>query len=381
MLTSPTATSPVPSRPALTPDAVARVSAARPEFAAEVTYLNTATLGLPPRRALDAVHTALAAWAAGTSQPAEYDACVTAARRRYAALVGVDPAAVAVGSQVSVFAGLVAAGLPDGAEVVVAAGDFTSIVFPFLAQQRRGVRVREVPLEQVPAAVRPSTSLVAVSAVQSADGRLVDLDALTEAAARHGARVLLDTTQAVGWLPVDAGRFAWTVCGGYKWLLAPRGTAYLTVQPDLVDELLPHTAGWYAGDDPWTSIYGGPLRLAPDARRFDVSPAWYSWVGAAPALELLREVGVPALHAHSVALADRFRAALDLSPGPAAIVSVAVDDDAAAALSRGRVVGAVRAGRLRLSFHVATTVDDVDRAVDVLRPHVLRSDPPDCSQN
>ena len=34
------------------------------------------------------------------------------------------------------------------------------------------------------------------------------------------------------------------------------------------------TAGWYAGQHPWESIYGTPLRLAEDARRFDVSPAW-----------------------------------------------------------------------------------------------------------
>lgn len=341
------------------------------EFAAEVAYLNTATVGLPPRRAFEAVHAALARWRAGTSDPQAYDLDVTRSRRAYAALVGVEPGAVAVGSQVSVFAGLVAAALPDRAEVLVARGDFTSIVFPFLAQRGRGVRVREVPLEQVPDAVRPSTSLVAVSAVQSADGRLVDLDALEAAAARHGARVLLDTTQAVGWLPVDAGRFAWTVCGGYKWLLAPRGTAYLTVRPDLVDELVPHTAGWYAGDDIWSSIYGGPLRLAPDARRYDVSPAWYSWVGAAPALELLTEVGVPALHEHSVRLADRFRAGVGHPPGPSAIVSLQVAPGAAAAMVDGEVVGAVRAGRLRLSFHVSTTADDVDRAVDVLRSHVL----------
>ena len=48
---------------------------------------------------------------------------------------------MAVGSQVSAFAGLVAASLPAGCEVLTAAGEFTSVVFPFLAQARRGVRV------------------------------------------------------------------------------------------------------------------------------------------------------------------------------------------------------------------------------------------------
>jgi selenocysteine lyase/cysteine desulfurase len=66
--------------------------------------------------------------------------------------------------------------------------------------------------------VTSRTTLVAVSAVQSADGRIADLDAMHAASRATGARVLLDTTQAVGWLPVNAGHFAYTACGGYKWL-------------------------------------------------------------------------------------------------------------------------------------------------------------------
>ncbi len=135
------------------------------------------------------------------------------------------------------------------------------------------------------------TTLVAISAVQSADGRVADLDALHAASRATGAKVLLDTTQAVGWLPVNASRFAYTACGGYKWLLSPRGTAYFTISPALIDDLTPHYAGWYAGDDPWSSVYGGPLRLAGDARCFDVSPAWHAWVAAAPAVRLLAQVG------------------------------------------------------------------------------------------
>ena len=60
------------------------------------------------------------------------------------------------------------------------------------------------------------------------------------------------------------------------------------------------------------NLYGGPLRLAGDARALDVSPAWLSWVGQAPALELLEAVGIEAVHAHDLALAARFRAGLGL---------------------------------------------------------------------
>jgi selenocysteine lyase/cysteine desulfurase len=342
----------------------------RDEFDADVVYLATATAGLPLRRTLRAVEAAMDQWRAGTQDAVAYDLPVATAREAYARLVGVPPTQVAVGSQVSVFAGLVAASLPAGSEVLTAEGDFTSVLFPFLAQQGRGVVVREVPLDRLAESVSARTSLVAVSAVQSSDGRVVDLDALVAACDASGTRVLLDTTQAVGWLPVDASRVAFTVCGGYKWLLSPRGTAYLTVRPEAMDEVVPHTAGWYAGQEPWDSIYGSPLRLAADARRFDVSPAWHAWVGAAPALELLDQVGAAALHRHAVGLADRFRDGLSLPPSGSAIVSLAVAEPAAEAMCQARVVGSVRAGRLRLAFHVSTSTDDVDRALEVLRPHV-----------
>lgn len=211
---------------------------------------------------------------------------------------------------------------------------------------------------------------MAVSAVQSADGSLADLGAIEEACSVTGARALVDVTQAAGWLPLDASRFAYTVAGGYKWLLAPRGSAYLTIQPELLTDVIPHNAGWYAGADPWESIYGSPLRLANDARRLDVSPVWHAWVGAAPALDLLSEVGVSTLHAHAVGLANRFCSGVGLPPGNSAIVSASADTGTAALMRDAGIVASVRAGRLRLSFHVSTTVADVDRAVTVLSGHL-----------
>lgn len=346
-----------------------RLLAARTQFAPAVSYLDSATMGLPSAGTLAALRQAESDWSAGVASADSYDRALTCARTTYAGLVNVAPAQVAVSSQVSVFVGLVAAALPDGAQVLCAEQEFTSLTFPFLAQAGRGVVVREVPLAALPDAVSAGTTMVAVSAVQSADGRLADLDALVTSCAATGARVLLDTTQAVGWLPIDASRFAYTTGGGYKWLLSPRGTAYLTLG-DGAEDLTPINAGWYAGADPWASIYGGPLRLAGDARRFDVSPAWLPWVGAAPALELIAGVGSATLHAHSLRLAERFCAALDLPSPGSAIVSVPAADDAPQRLSDAGVRTSLRAGRVRLAFHLYNDDDDVDRAVAALRGHL-----------
>jgi len=349
---------------------VLTVEAAQREFSPDVIFLNTATLGLPPRRTLDALRAALDVWASGRANPVAYDDEVARARNSYAQLVGVDATLVAQGGQASVFAGLIAASLPDNAEVLTSSGDFTSVVFPFHVQARRGVRVHEVPLEELAGAITDSTTLVAVSAVQSADGRVADLDALTQACAATGTKIMLDTTQATGWLPIDAGRFAYTICHGYKWLLAPRGTAFLTIQRELLDDITPHTAGWYAGADRWNSIYGAPLRLASDARRFDVSPAWLSWVGADASLALLCEVGRDALHSHAVGLANRFRAGVGIAPSNSAIVSALADDQVPGLMRAANIVGVTRAGRLRLSFHISTSDQNVDSAIEALSGHL-----------
>jgi selenocysteine lyase/cysteine desulfurase len=333
-------------------------------FSPEVTYLDTASAGLPPSTAAVALERALDTWRAGRATPQEYDSYVAQARKVFARLCGVPAGMVAVGSQTSVFAGMIAASLPRGAEVVAADCDFTSMLFPFLAQ--RGLRVRLVPLAEVAQAVRRRTRLVAVSAVQSADGAVADLDAIATAAADCGARTFVDATQSCGWQPLAAGRFDYVVCSAYKWLLCPRGTAFFTVRPERMAEITPVNAGWYAGHDVWASIYGGPLRLATTARRFDVSPAWLSWVGAVPALELLAQVGVETVGAHDVRLANRLRAGLGMPPGESAIVSVQGVPDARQRLARAGIQASVRANGLRVAFHLYNTDADVDATLDAL---------------
>ena len=343
------------------------VEAAQKEFEPACVYVNTASIGLPPRRVVDALDQAIDTWRSGRAEAADYDALVERARRGFAALVGVTPDRVAIGNQVSTFTALVAAALPDGATVLAAEEDFTSVLFPFLVHADRGVRVNAVPLDRLVESIRPGVDLVAVSAIQSADGRHVPggLDALASAAARHGSMTYIDASQAVGWLPFDAARFDFVSCATYKWLMSPRGTAFGVVRPERLGRLRPLYAGWYAGADPWTSIYGPPLRLAGEARRLDISPAWHSWAGTVPALELLSEVGIASIHRHDVGLANALRERLRLPKGDSAIVTVAATDGLER-LRAADVRASIRAGAVRLSFHLHNTEADVDAVARAL---------------
>jgi selenocysteine lyase/cysteine desulfurase len=286
---------------------------------------------------------------------------VGVAREAFARLGGVAVEDVAVGTQVSSFVGVVGLSLPRGARVVAAEEDFTSLLFPLLALD--GVEVQLVPLARLADSIAPGTALVAVSAVQSADGRVADLEAIEAAAGAAGALTLIDVTQAAGWLPLSLGRFDYTVCATYKWLLAPRGCAFMTLRPEAAERVTPHLAGWFAAESPKAS-YGGPLRLAPGARRFDISPAWFSWVAQAPAFDVLEAVGVEAICTHDVGLANRFRAGIGLPPSDSAIVSMPAG--AQERLDSAGVMYADHGELLRFSFHLYTTAADVDRALEAL---------------
>jgi selenocysteine lyase/cysteine desulfurase len=328
-------------------------------------YLNTASYGLPPRRAWAAFQAALEEWHVGATSWEPWADSVDKARASFARLVHAAPENVLTCAAVSEIAGLVAAALPDGSDVVVPEGEFTSIVFPWAVHADRGITVREAPLDQLAAAIDDRTTLVAFSVVQSADGAIADTAAITAAARVHGAMTFLDATQAAGWFPVDATEVDVLACANYKWLMSPRGTAFGVVSRDFAARLRPLNAGWFAGDDVHRSYYGLPLRLAVDARRFDISPAWHCWVGTAATLELVEAVGVDAIHEHDTGLAARFRAGLGLPPLGSAIVAFN-HVGAQEKLDRAGIRAAVREGAVRVSFHVYNTEADVDLALEAL---------------
>ena len=342
-----------------------RVAEAQELWSPVATYLNTASYGLPPRPAWDALQNALEDWHGGRTSWEHWGIPGEEARASFARLVGVPVESVAIGPNVSTLVGLVAASIPDGSRVLAPDVEFTSELFPFLVQEHRGVRTRLVPAAELAGEIGPDVDVVAFSAVQMATGEVADLDAIAAAAAEHGAMTVVDATQAVGWLPIDASRFDVVAAHAYKWLMSPRGTAFMTIAPERLDAVVPQSAGWYSGEDPLTTFFGGPLRLAASARRLDTSPAWFMWVATAPALAVIEEIGVDAIHEHDLALANRFRAGFGLGPSNSAIV-FCDSEGAADRLALAGIQAAVRGGRLRTSWHVYNTVADVERALEVV---------------
>jgi selenocysteine lyase/cysteine desulfurase len=350
----------IPSSPA--------VRDARAAFAGGRGYLAACTVGLPTLATQRAIRADLDASALGNPDVGAYSAAVERSRALFAALVGAEPEHIAIGAQASVAAALVATALPDDADVLVPEGEFSSVVLPFV-HAGRGIRVRTAPLADLAAHVTGDTSLIAFSLVQSGTGEVADAASIRDAAIRRGALTLCDATQAVGWLPVEASAFDAVICHAYKWLCAPRGVSFLALSGALMARMSPIAAGWYAGEDPWSSCYGAEVDLARDARRFDVSPAWQAFIGAAPALELFASTDADAIYDHTTGLAAAFRRRAGLAE-PARPSAIATwndaDGDDLARLTAAGLRASGRAGRARLAFHVFNDADDVDLALAAL---------------
>ncbi|MGC9538729.1 aminotransferase class V-fold PLP-dependent enzyme [Streptomyces sp. UG1] len=343
-------------------------SLVRTEFAPKNVYLNTASNGLLPARTVTALDRAVRMRAEGVPLGPLYED-VEAVRAAFARLAGVPVERVATGASVAEYSGLIAASLPAGAEVLTAEADFSSLVNPF--HMRGDLKVRAVPLDRLAESVRPDTALVAVSAAQSADGRIADLPAVRAAALEHGARTYVDASQSAGWLPLEADAYDFVATVGFKWLLGPHGAAFCVVPQDF-GGLTPLLAGWVSGEIPWDSCYGPVEQLADSARRFDISPALFTFAGLRASLELIEELGISAIQAHDLALADRFRAGLATlghepvpSPG-SAIVSVPGLGERQPELSAAGIEVSNRAGNLRAAFHLYNTPEDVDRLLNAL---------------
>lgn len=338
-----------------------------------ITYLDTATYGLPPRATVETMQRAILAWQAGTGDwLSDWDEPSDEAPRAFASLIGAPANTIATIPAASVGTGLVAGALGPGDEVVVPADEFTSTMFPLLVAKARGAVIREVPFDAVASSVGASTRLVATSVVQMQTGRVADVSAILDAAERHGARVLLDGTQAIPFVSLDTviDRIDYLVCAGYKHLLSPRGTGYLYVRRDRWDDLEPRNANWRSADLPYGRYFGGPLTLAADARRFDVSRAWFPWIGATTSLRLLAEWKAAGSLDGILALAEGLAARLRVPWYGGSLVCAPLSDGEAArtALQAAGIRASVRGTAIRFSVHVYNTEADLDRAAEAIAP-------------
>ena len=376
----------------LTPDLTPGPSV-RDEFAIfrHTTYANSCSQGALANR----VRTAAEEWLAGWDENgAEWEFWVErneAARAAFAALLHAEPDDVAVTTSVSQGVSALVSALDLSGErnrIVISEYEFPTVGQIAHAQELRGAEVVHVrpepdgriPLERFADAVDERTALVCCTAVSFRSGHRHDVSAIAEVAHAHGALVLADSYQAIGAVEVDVRTLgADVVTGGtVKYLLGSAGLGFMWLRPELRTELLPTQTGWFADEDIFAMSIADYSPHA-SARRFDSGtppvPSLYPGVAG---MELVAEVGVPAIEEHVGALVDLLLAGLDelgatvatprapTEHGPLVCV-VATDPNALVdALASERIVTSTRDSNLRISLHLYNVEEDVERILAAL---------------
>jgi cysteine desulfurase / selenocysteine lyase len=356
-------------------------------------YFDHAAVSPLPRRAGDVIR----AWAReqedhGVVHWPLWEKKLEAARRNIARLIGADADEVAFVSSTTHGIGLVAEGFPwrEGDNVVTAAEEYPSNIYPWMNLADRGVSLRTAPsrdgrvwVEDLAAAMDGRTRVLTISHVEFASGFRNDLDALAELCQARGAALFVDAIQGLGALTIDVRRTPvdFLCADGHKWLLGPEGAGLLYVRRDWIDRLRPLGVGWHSV----VGSYNAPdldFTLKPSAQRWEGGSFNMPGLqGFGASLELLLEVGPEAV---SRRILDRASAVRELArsagwsvygstrpgdlSGIVALEREGVDPDAFARRARDCGLAlACRRGRVRISPHVYNNQDDLDRLAEALR--------------
>lgn len=355
----------------------------------DTIYLNTASMNVGCAPAKAAYEQAVERWSSGRFDWMEAEHAGEVARAMFAEIVGATIGEIAIVPAVSTAAGIVAANLPPakkGENVVVAENEFTSNYFPWLQLRERGYEVRTVApdgdivaAEAYARAADGGTRLMAVSAVNSANGYRADLAALSGIAARSGALFFVDACQAAGAVPLDVVQDGvdFLAAASHKFLLGSRGMGYLYVRHGLLEQLRPIVPGWKTAQNPLESFYGPTMHLSQTASKLDVSLAWFAALADQAALGLFGRFGIDGLLERNAQLAKHLQDALAVrcpafQPFPeehcSTIVAVPVPDTEAvmARFRQANVIASVRAGRIRLALHFYNLEEELDRVAELI---------------
>lgn len=368
----------------------------------DVAFLNHGSFGACPRPVLEEHHRLLLAMEAEPVDFLAYERTLperlAAVRQRLADLVGAQRDDLVFTPNATVAVNTVARSLDlePGDEILTTDHEYGALdrLWDFLALKTGAVVVRAplpFPLDDPAACVEavwsratPRTRVLFLSHITSPSALVLPVAPLVARARERGIFTLIDGAHAAGQIPLDLdalGADAYTA-NAHKWLLAPKGTAFLHVRREVQDRIEPLVVSWG-----WRSDRPGPSRFV-DEQEWTGTRDYAAWLALPAALDFLREhdwTGAVRTRARALLLhaRDRLQELLGTpilcppDPWLAQMAAVALPPgvDGAGLHRRLRERHAVEipctrcAGRewLRVSVQGYTTEQDIDRLLAALR--------------
>jgi selenocysteine lyase/cysteine desulfurase len=320
------------------------------------------------------------------------------ARKAAAALIGADPADVALISSVGY--GVATAGkimtIPRGSRVLVLQDDHTSPVLEWMSRaEAGGFKVETVKqpadgdwtsavLAAIERAGAAPLALVSISSVHWSDGGALDMARIAKAAKEKDAALLVDATHDVGVRRIEVKTLDpdFLIFPTYKWVLGPYGRAFMYVakrrQNGVPLEQISASRKAVSAED---TVYFRDIAYVEGARRYDMGERdhFISLEMAAIGMEMMAGWGNEPIVARLSMLTDRLADGLantgvqvmDKKLRAPHVLSLrfpkGMAPDLPKRLAAENVHAAPRLGRLRISPHVYNDEEDVERFVEIFR--------------
>ena len=282
---------------------------------------------------------------------------------------------------------------PNGSNIVSTRASFPSTVYPWArVADANGAEVRladhdsdlYTDPEKIISLIDEKTSVVTLSHVEFSSGQRYDLRRFAEAAHSVGAMLVVDATQSLGMVPINAASSGADVIvsSGYKWLRGTYGAAVGYISPSVRPEMYPGLLGFRSHDDIW-DLRAERMTLPKDASRFEYTTIHFgAALGLAKAVDEICDIGIQNVWEHDLELADKViesanRLGLSIVSPTAedersAIVSLRMPEGVSSETIARRlqdehsILVTSRAGFLRVSPHIDNTVEEVRMLFDAL---------------
>ena len=315
---------------------------------------------------------------------------VALAKAEFSTLIGAAPSDIAVFSSVSEAASAVASALDLSGRrrgIAVSDAEFPTVAHVWLAQAPRGARVSfarvcdgTIDPTAYDTLIDDRTALVSACHGYYANGFIQDVRRIAAQARDAGALSFVDAYPTLGGVPVDVRALGVDVLtsGNLKFLMGMPGIAFLYVRPEVVGSLHPTVTGWFGRADPFAST-ARALDWSPTASRFDTgTPPVMSAYVARAGRAVSNAIGPSKIRAWHEVLGQRLieggrsrglrlHGADDMARKTATTAFLVPDPGAVERAMRARgVLPTARGEVLRLAPHFFTTIEDVDRALDLL---------------
>jgi len=287
----------------------------------------------------------------------------------------------------------VAYGLPwqSGDNIVSSNEEFPSNRLPWQSLADQGVEFRQADLQNAKtpedalfALVDAKTRLLTISSIQFASGLRLDLERIGAFCKQRDVLFCIDAIQSLGAVQFDVQAYQadFVMADGHKWMFGPEGLGVFYTSPAARDKLKLTQYGWHMMKD--THNYENkPWEIHPTARRFECgSPNMLGIHAFSASLSLLLETGMDEVERLVFEKSDYLKAAIDnnsqlillsnrLSPLKSGIVTfkhrTIENETLYKHLQQSGVVCALRGGGIRFSPHFYNTLEEIDRALAIIK--------------